>query len=504
MKEEEQDLYPAATCESFSSDQIAEGFKSMEEKGRTLTKDKEGVIFLTEEAIAEGFKAQIEHRLQQASGRNISSFELSVSIIIESKDDIYNLRKYLESNLMPQNASRTLVLVFSNTNPGRKTKKELLGLLGALKRKYMVLDEKSIQDKVNLRGQKRKSTSAYCEVMEEEIGEAIKIDEIRQSVNKTSIDKNFFNILESADNIASSISTGFSNLDKALGCGGLRGGRLYAIGAISSLGKTTFVMNIADNIASSGKNVLVFSLEMSQLELVTKSLSRIMFQMDKSGGCRFSKTAIEIIDFVRGDEWQKESLDIYKDAKYSYYEKYAKHMHISEGSGDIGVEQIKASLENHQRLGHVPQVIIIDYLQILHPYGESGDRFTDKQNMDKNISELKRISRDFNLAVIVISSLNRASYLAEVNFESFKESGSIEYSCDVVMGLQFKIPGGMEEEPLTVEKKQRREAIKKAKSEYPRKVELRILKNRMYKAWNKISFKYYMKYDCFKEVEDVS
>ncbi|GMO68240.1 MAG: hypothetical protein Nk1A_6930 [Endomicrobiia bacterium] len=58
------------------------------------------------------------------------------------------------------------------------------------------------------------------------------------------------------------VSTGFTNLDIALG-GGLRTKRLYAIGGVTGIGKTTFVMNIADNIASSGQDVLIFSLEMS-------------------------------------------------------------------------------------------------------------------------------------------------------------------------------------------------------------------------------------------------
>ena len=66
-------------------------------------------------------------------------------------------------------------------------------------------------------------------------------------------------------------STGFRALDTAL-IGGLRNGRLYVIGAVSSLGKTTFIQNIADNIAGSGRDVLFYSLEMSKSEVIMKSL----------------------------------------------------------------------------------------------------------------------------------------------------------------------------------------------------------------------------------------
>ena len=68
------------------------------------------------------------------------------------------------------------------------------------------------------------------------------------------------------------ISTGFNNLDKVLD-GGLSNS-LYVIGAISSLGKTTFVIQIADYVASQGQDVLFFSLEMSIYELIAKSISR--------------------------------------------------------------------------------------------------------------------------------------------------------------------------------------------------------------------------------------
>lgn len=63
--------------------------------------------------------------------------------------------------------------------------------------------------------------------------------------------------------------------------------------------------------------------------------------------------------------------------------------------------------------------MIIDYLQILSPYNE---RYTDKQNMDKVVLELKRISRDHKLPVIAISSFNRAGYNGEANRNRLKKA----------------------------------------------------------------------------------
>ena len=70
--------------------------------------------------------------------------------------------------------------------------------------------------------------------------------------------------------------TGFPQLDEELG-GGLYAG-LYVIGGISAVGKTSFVLQLADQVAAAGTDVLIFSLEMSKLELISKSVSRLTFQ----------------------------------------------------------------------------------------------------------------------------------------------------------------------------------------------------------------------------------
>jgi replicative DNA helicase len=80
---------------------------------------------------------------------------------------------------------------------------------------------------------------------------------------------------------------------------------------------------------------------------------------------------------------------------------------------------------------------MIDYLQILKP---ADPRASDKQNTDWAVSELKRISREHKIPVLAISSLNRENYHMPINLTSFKESGAIEYSSDVLIGLQVEGP----------------------------------------------------------------
>lgn len=82
------------------------------------------------------------------------------------------------------------------------------------------------------------------------------------------------------------IKSGYRNLDLITN---LYPG-FYVLGAVSSLGKTTFIHQMADQIACAGQPVLFFSLEQTRLELTTKSLSRIMAQVD----ARTARTSCEV------------------------------------------------------------------------------------------------------------------------------------------------------------------------------------------------------------------
>ena len=147
-----------------------------------------------------------------------------------------------------------------------------------------------------------------------------------------------------------------------------------------------------------------------------------------------------------------------------------------------------------QRTGTKP-VIFIDYLQILQ--GEADKRQSSKELIDSTITELKRISRELDLTVFVISSLNRMNYLTPVSFEALKESGSIEYSADVIYGLQLRCIN--EDNPFGKEGKlkEKREKIREAKAANPREIELLCLKNRYGISSFSCYFNYYPANDLF-------
>ena len=227
--------------------------------------------------------------------------------------------------------------------------------------------------------------------------------------------------------------TGFGSLDSVLD-GGFYAG-LYVVGAVSSLGKTTFCLQIADSIAQLGQDVLIFSLEMARNELIAKSVSRLTLieSFREYHSKIYARTTRDILTATRYKSYGQAEKKLIQKAIASYAQ-FGENIYITEGIGDVGIEQIKSKVREYVELTGQFPVVVIDYLQIIAPFSM---RATDKQNVDKAVLELKRLSRDYNIPVICISSFNRDNYMAPVNVSSFKESGAIEYSSDVLIGLQY-------------------------------------------------------------------
>ena len=278
------------------------------------------------------------------------------------------------------------------------------------------------------------------------------------------------------------LSTGFPALDRALD-GGLYDG-LYVLGAISSLGKTAFCMQLADQLAQQGRDVLVFSLEMTAFELMARSVSRETFLADTSAKKSLSKTVRGVLDGKRYPRYPSAELSHLAAAK-ERYAAYARHLWFREGDHETSLDYIRAEVERHIRETLTRPVVLLDYLQIIAPVDV---HFTDKQNLDRIVCSLKKLSRSLELTILAISSFNRENYNMEVSMSAFKESGGIDYSADVLIGLQAKGAGkpGFN--------------IDEAKRADPRELELRILKNRSAAIPPPLPYRYYPAYSCFEEL----
>ena len=279
------------------------------------------------------------------------------------------------------------------------------------------------------------------------------------------------------------IPTGFSNLDKVLD-GGLYP-QLYIIGAVSSLGKTTFTLQIADSIARQKRPVFFFSLETSKDTLTEKNISKITFET--AGDDSSLPQTARSIDNGYFLEMGKDGFKHPKVMKhvtnaFSMYKEYYQNLMINNGitnrpSAQDIYNQVQTYCVRHPDLH---PVVIVDYLQILKPM---RDNMTDKEAVTSSVAKLNELTEKFHAPVILISSFNRQNYDNPVSMQSFKESGEIEYYSDVLMGLQYQDgqkPDFEDTDPMT-----------------SRKIEAVILKNRNGVSRSKVGFDFYSAFNEF-------
>lgn len=272
------------------------------------------------------------------------------------------------------------------------------------------------------------------------------------------------------------IKSGYDNLDAITN---LYPG-LYLIGAISSLGKTTFVHQMCDQLAQAGTPVLFFSLEQSTLELASKSLARIMYM----NNCNDALTSLQI---------RKQSdLTILGDA-CNEYAGYADKIHIVECNFSATIADIENYVAEYIKTYNRKPVVVVDYLQVLKA---ENAKASSREAVEENVARLKKLQSDNKLVLIVISSLNRANYMTVVDYESFKETGGIEYTADVVWGLQLEVlRDAIFDKQGSINEK--REKVRIAKAEPARKIELVCLKNRFGISSYSCFFNYIAAHDLF-------
>lgn len=299
--------------------------------------------------------------------------------------------------------------------------------------------------------------------------------------------------------------TGFNNLDQQQP---LYPG-LYTLGAISSLGKTSFVYQIADNIAEAGTPVLYFSTEQSRMELFSKSISRRINQNAMNDATYNRYTSIQI---RRGEADGTRELT---EQIAAYTAAVGNRMVVIECGFDMTVEDLMVMIDAYVEKTGLTPVVVVDYLQNLTPSYVKGRLITDTRvSMDHIVHALKTYQKDHNMVMITICSLNRQNYLLPVDFESFKESGGIEYTADVVWGLELAImtedkferfietykdaKGNPKEKSRETTTSERRTMVKTEKNKDVRSVKLVVLKNRFGKSSYSLDFKYKPAYDTFE------
>ena len=208
------------------------------------------------------------------------------------------------------------------------------------------------------------------------------------------------------------IPTGFIDLDYQTA--GLQPSDLILIAARPSMGKTAFVLNIAQHVAFKVKKaVAVFSLEMSKEQLVNRLFaleSRVDAQKLRTGN-------------LNDDEWSRliEGAGVVGESKL-----------IIDDTPGISISEMRSKCRKY-KIDHDIGIVIIDYLQLMSGSGKSESR----QNEISEISRsLKALARELNVPVVALSQLSRAVEQRPDHrpmLSDLRESGAIEQDADVVM-----------------------------------------------------------------------
>ena len=269
--------------------------------------------------------------------------------------------------------------------------------------------------------------------------------------------------------------TGFSNIDQLQ----IFSPGLYVLGATPACGKTTFALQLLEQLVDRGESCLLCNYEMSIFELFTKSLARELFTRDRL-------TMITAADIRNGAQ------SVLLKQIYSDITNRPNEINLVE-LRDENVDDLLRILRPYCTDKDKSPVVCIDYLQIIPPSNDVK-LTTDKARIDDIVHKLKTFQRETNTTFIVISSFNRVNYYSQVSFESFKDSGNIEYTADVVWALQMFVANTVKDGANISATRKKFDDAKKLQ---PRQLHLKCLKNRQGNNYD-CYFNYYSAHDFFE------
>lgn len=210
------------------------------------------------------------------------------------------------------------------------------------------------------------------------------------------------------------IPTGFLDLDYKTS--GLQPSDLILVAARPSMGKTAFVLNIAQHVAfKANKSVAIFSLEMSKEQLVNR-----LFALEAQVDAQLLRTGN-----LKDSDWEK----LIEGAGV-----IGKSQLIIDDTPGISISELRSKCRKY-KLEKGLDIIIIDYLQLMT--GSVGGKNESRQQEISEISRsLKGLARELNVPVIALSQLSRAVEQRPDHrpmMSDLRESGAIEQDADVVM-----------------------------------------------------------------------
>ncbi|MDQ2952790.1 MAG: replicative DNA helicase, partial [Chloroflexota bacterium] len=218
-----------------------------------------------------------------------------------------------------------------------------------------------------------------------------------------------------ADNHDEGVPTGFDSLDAKTG--GLQASDLILIAGRPGLGKTSFALNIVWNAAVKKKTCAIFSLEMSELQVV----QRLISMTSEIDGNRMRRGRLSDVEFrsisAASDELQKAPIYVEESSQLTVTDILAKSRRL----------QAEKGLD----------LVVVDYLQLIEGSGDDEGRVQEVARISR---ALKAIARELQVPVLALSQLSRQIETrgTEPMLSDLRESGALEADADLVMFLWQK------------------------------------------------------------------
>ena len=211
-------------------------------------------------------------------------------------------------------------------------------------------------------------------------------------------------------------STGLVDLDRKIT--GLNNSDLIILAARPGMGKTSLALNIANEAGKhSGKNVAIFSLEMSREQLGSRMLST---------ECLVDNKKLLTGRITSEEEWSRLAMGVASLSQAKIY---------IDDDASLSVADINAKCRRIKDLG----LVIIDYLQLMTSAGGPAKSNENRQQIVSDMSRsLKLMAKELNVPVLCMSQLSRANEGRAANqrkpmLSDLRESGAIEQDADIVM-----------------------------------------------------------------------
>ncbi len=223
------------------------------------------------------------------------------------------------------------------------------------------------------------------------------------------------------------IPTQIRDLNRRLSGGGIQTGQLVYVGARPSMGKTAFLLGLAETAAASGKRVLFFSLEMPAERIMRRRL--------------IAASGINAYEARRD-----------KDKREQAYGKLAMApgrlaRYVVTDNRTRTTDEIKAEVARHAMSGGL-DLVVIDYLGCIRPHNKLATPYVATTQIS---SDLRQLKSDFDVAVVAAVQLNRSSESRgdrTPGLHDFRESGGLEADCDIAL-FPYQTPKMLELAPGT-------------------------------------------------------